>query len=267
MRVGTDADQNPILRSYSIASPPERWGELALVLRLVSDGIGSRYFDALRIGESITFTGPMGFFVNELAHSGDVVYIATGTGIAPLLPMIEETLRRSETGRVILFWGLRSEADVFYQDELNALSTRTPRFTYQIYLAAAGFLSPARARDRAGVGASARAARADLLPVRQRPDDRRAEDRLGGARRKSQATDPHRGLLTRDGDRVSGVIGWLGLGAIAGVALLRVGWGSSVRSGRLSWPICGPRPRPCGRDQRARCHRRGTQLDRSAGPL
>ena len=134
VRVGSDADQNPILRSYSIASPPERWGELALVLRLVSDGIGSRYFDALRMGESITFTGPMGFFVNELAHSGDVVYVATGTGIAPLLPMIEETLRRSETGRVILFWGLRSEADVFYQDELNALSTRTPRFAHQIYL-------------------------------------------------------------------------------------------------------------------------------------
>lgn len=134
VRVGTDADQNPILRSYSIASPPERWGELALVLRLLSDGVGSRFFAALRIGEAITYTGPMGFFVNELAHSGDVVYVATGTGIAPMLPMIEETLRRAETGRVFLFWGLRSEADVFYQDELSTLATRQPRFSAQIYL-------------------------------------------------------------------------------------------------------------------------------------
>lgn len=134
VNVGTDADNNPILRSYSIASPPERRGELALVLRLLPDGVGSRFFDGLRLGEPIRFTGPMGFFVNELAHTGDVVYVATGTGIAPLLPMIAETLRRAETGRVLLFWGLRAEADLFYQDEISALSTRHPRFSHHIYL-------------------------------------------------------------------------------------------------------------------------------------
>lgn len=134
VNVGTDGDNNPILRSYSIASPPERRGEIALVLRLLSDGVGSRFFDALRPGDAVRFTGPMGFFVNELAHTGDVVYVATGTGIAPLLPMIEETLRRAESGRVLLFWGLRSETDVFYQDELSALSTRQPRFAHHIYL-------------------------------------------------------------------------------------------------------------------------------------
>lgn len=132
--VGKDGDNNPILRSYSIASPPERRGELCLVLRLVQGGIGSQFFDGLRAGDRITFTGPMGFFVNELSHSGDIVYVATGTGIAPILPMIEEVLRRSEPGRVTLFWGLRREADLFYQDELAALATRHPRFASHVYL-------------------------------------------------------------------------------------------------------------------------------------
>jgi ferredoxin-NADP reductase len=132
--IGTDADNNPILRSYSVASPPERRGELVLVLRRVEGGVGSAYFDALRPGDTIRFTGPMGFFVNELSHSGDVVYVATGTGIAPFLPMIDEVLRRPEAGKVQLFWGLRSEQDVFYQDELTALATRHPRFSYQVYL-------------------------------------------------------------------------------------------------------------------------------------
>lgn len=136
INVGTDSDGNAILRSYSIASPPERRGELVLILRLVEGGPGTRFFEALRPGETLRFTGPMGFFVNELSHPGDVVYVGTGTGIAPFLPMLEETLSRPETEphRVHLFWGLRNEHDLFHEDRLAALCARHPRFSYQIYM-------------------------------------------------------------------------------------------------------------------------------------
>ena len=76
----------------------------------------------------------MGFFVNELAHTGDAVYVATGTGIAPILPMVEETLNRPEPGRVSLYWGLRNEDELFWQDEVAALAARHPRFSNYIYL-------------------------------------------------------------------------------------------------------------------------------------
>ncbi len=134
VQVGIDDDQNPILRSYSLASPPQRRAELAIVLRLIPQGLGSQFFDRLRPGDSMRFTGPMGFFVNELSHSGDVIYVATGTGIAPILPMLAETLDRPEPGRVSLYWGLRSEDEVFWQDELAALQSRHPRFSPYIYL-------------------------------------------------------------------------------------------------------------------------------------
>jgi CDP-4-dehydro-6-deoxyglucose reductase len=78
----------------------------------------------------------MGFFVNELGHSGDIVYVATGTGIAPILPMVKEVLGRplgsDGDGHIHLLWGLRSEADLFYRDELAAL--RSPRLSVHIYL-------------------------------------------------------------------------------------------------------------------------------------
>lgn len=134
VRVGMDADNNPILRSYSIASPPERRGELVLILRMVPDGAGSDYFDELRVSDPIEFTGPMGFFVNDLEHSGDVIYAATGTGITPFLPMIDEVLSRPETGRVLLYWGLRSEEDVFAKAELADFARKSPRFAAQIFL-------------------------------------------------------------------------------------------------------------------------------------
>ena len=129
-----------MLRSYSIASPPERRNEIMLILRMVEGGIGTQFFDRLlpapakHSGTSLRFTGPMGFFVNELEHPGDTVYVATGTGIAPILVMLKETLGRPESGRVYLFWGLRKESDVFYKDELSALTARHPRFFYNIYL-------------------------------------------------------------------------------------------------------------------------------------
>lgn len=139
VQVGTDELHNPVLRSYSLASPPERRGELVLVLRILSQGIGSRFFAGLRPGDSVRFTGPMGFFVNELAHPGDAVYAATGTGIAPFWPMLLETLQRpAETGRVLLRWGLRHQPDLFWQQELSDLAARHPRLDVQIYISQPG---------------------------------------------------------------------------------------------------------------------------------
>ena len=133
VQVGTDDDQNPVLRSYSLASAPERAGEIVLVLRLVEGGLGSGFFADLRPGDPLRFTGPMGFFVNELAHPGDVVYAATGTGIAPIVPMAEETLRRDETGKVLLFWGVRRQEDLFWGPVFKELA-QNPRLTYRRYL-------------------------------------------------------------------------------------------------------------------------------------
>jgi ferredoxin-NADP reductase len=138
VQVGIDADQNPILRSYSIASPPQRRGEIVIVLRHIEGGVGSQFFAALQPGEKVRFTGPMGFFVNELSHPGDAVYIATGTGMAPMLPMLDEALARPETGKVLLFWGLRTQEDVFWQDELQSRQARHPRLSVQIFLSQAG---------------------------------------------------------------------------------------------------------------------------------
>lgn len=127
VRVGLDQLGHPILRSYSLASNPEEH-YMTLVVKLIGQGVGTRYFSTLRRGDKITFTGPMGFFVNELFHMSDVVYAATGTGLAPIYPMIIETLRRKENGRVYLFWGLRTEKELFYREELAILQGEHKRF-------------------------------------------------------------------------------------------------------------------------------------------
>ncbi|HEY3354869.1 MAG TPA: FAD-dependent oxidoreductase [Polyangia bacterium] len=131
---GVDAHGLPQRRAYSIASPPTEPHGLTLCAKLISGGVGSRYLGELEEGDAVDFTGPMGMFVLELLHPGDVVFAATGTGVAPFLPMLHEALAREERGDVLLFWGLRSQADLFYVDELERLAAANPRLTAHVTL-------------------------------------------------------------------------------------------------------------------------------------
>jgi NAD(P)H-flavin reductase len=133
VRCGAADAKNPERRSYSIASRPARNDTVELLVKLLPHGVGSALFETLRPGDPIHFTGPMGFFVNDLQHAGDAVYCVTGTGIAAALPMIEETLARPlENGAVRLYWGMRSEDELYWQDRLAALAH--PRFRPEMWL-------------------------------------------------------------------------------------------------------------------------------------
>ena len=126
VRVGVDSDDNPILRSYSIASPPGG-PELALILKLIKGGPGSEFFERLKPGDRVRFTGPMGFFCLDLQHAGDIVFGVTGVGITPVLPMISELAARPERGRILLYWGNRHAEDLFWLDEFKALQEKCAR--------------------------------------------------------------------------------------------------------------------------------------------
>lgn len=134
IQVGTDSQQNPILRSYSIAAGPWDTHPLTLVVRRVEGGPGSQFFDHLQPGDSIYFTGPMGFFTNESQHEGDIIYAATGTGLAPIYPMLQEVLQHPPVKQVHLFWGVRYQADLFYQEKIAALVKQHPHFRAHIYV-------------------------------------------------------------------------------------------------------------------------------------
>ncbi len=133
VRVGKDADDNPILRSYSIASSPGP-AEVSLILKLIKGGPGSEYFASLRPGDRLQFTGPMGFFCLDLMHQGDVVFGVTGVGITPVLPMLSELAERPEKGRIVLYWGNRHADDLFWLDELKQVQEQCKRLQIEVFL-------------------------------------------------------------------------------------------------------------------------------------
>lgn len=123
----------PATRPYSIASPPEHRSALQLVLNLVPGGPGSGYLFALRPGDGTRFTGPVGSFTLR-DSSRDVLFVVTGTGIAPIRSMLWSLAIRNSVRRLTLLWGLRSERDLYYQEELAFLQSRLPNFSFRTTL-------------------------------------------------------------------------------------------------------------------------------------
>ncbi|HMZ99054.1 MAG TPA: FAD-binding oxidoreductase, partial [Nitrospira sp.] len=127
--VPKEGHPRPVTRPYSIASPPEQRERILLVLNLVQGGPGSNYLFSLREGNRTSFKGPAGAFYLRDDGTKDLCFVATGTGIAPVRSMILTQLQRQPDRPVTLFWGLRSQRDLYWQDEWAALAAIHPHLT------------------------------------------------------------------------------------------------------------------------------------------
>lgn len=111
-------EDREITRAYSIASPRDG-NHFALCLNRVEDGIVSPYLFALKPGDEVEISEPLGYFT--LRHPGRrAVFIATGTGIAPFRSMLLDHLPKTQP-RITLLFGVRYERGLLYRDELEWL--------------------------------------------------------------------------------------------------------------------------------------------------
>jgi len=119
----------PVVRPYSIASSPAEPDHVTLVFNRIPGGIGSTYLFGLTVGTTVAFQGPDGSF-HLHDRRRDNLFVATGTGIAPVRAMLIDLLSSPSHGRARLYWGLRSRRDLYYQEELEAWATEDDRFTF-----------------------------------------------------------------------------------------------------------------------------------------
>lgn len=111
-------------RAYSIASPPFGDGRFEVAITKVDRGPGSTYLHALEIGAQLRAIGPQGFFTRAAGEPS--LFVGTGTGVTPLRSMIRDALTHGDTSPMTLLFGVRTEADRLYQDELDALAAQHP---------------------------------------------------------------------------------------------------------------------------------------------
>ena len=107
-------------RSYSMASTARELPRMDFLVRILSGGVVSEYLrGSCRLGDEIMIEGPMGAFI---LHSGRApqIFIAGGTGLAPILAMLDEIrYRPGPRPPMLLSFGCASEKQFFYRDELE----------------------------------------------------------------------------------------------------------------------------------------------------
>jgi CDP-4-dehydro-6-deoxyglucose reductase len=117
-------------RSFSLANPPHDAAFLELHVRRVPGGAFSeRLFAELKPGALLQIEGPLGQFVYRPGER-PLLLIGGGTGYAPLKAMIRHVLETESKREITLFWGARTEADLYEQAWLKALAEKHPRFRY-----------------------------------------------------------------------------------------------------------------------------------------
>jgi ferredoxin-NADP reductase len=110
-------------RSYSIASEPEREGEVDITVERINDGEVSTYLhDVLVPGDRIEARGPIGgYFVWEATMNDPLLLIAGGSGVVPLMSMIRHRAASGGKNPTALLYSSRSFEDIICYNELEKL--------------------------------------------------------------------------------------------------------------------------------------------------
>ena len=110
-------------RSYSIASEPEREGEIDITVERIHDGEVSNYMHEVLVpGDRIEVRGPIGgYFVWEATMDEPLLLIAGGSGVVPLMSMIRHRAAAGAKNPTSLLYSSRSFEDVIYYEELEKL--------------------------------------------------------------------------------------------------------------------------------------------------
>ena len=118
-------------RSYSLANPPHDDALLELHIRHVPDGLFSgRVFSTLKERDILRLRGPFGsFFIREDSDK-PMLFIAGGTGFAPIKGMLEHAFAEHTDRELVLYWGVRSLKDLYMAELPQQWLAERPNFSF-----------------------------------------------------------------------------------------------------------------------------------------
>jgi len=131
-------------RSYSFSSGPEE-DLVSFLIRITDKGLMSGYLrDTAQVGDRLKFTGPMGsFFLREPKRRS--LLLAGGTGLAPLLSILEKLSGAANQHPVHLIYGVNTDTDLVELDALQQYAAAIEGFTFDYCVG-----DPASAAEKKG---------------------------------------------------------------------------------------------------------------------
>ncbi len=112
-----------LFRQFSIASQPGL-DYLEFCIKIAPDGRFTAPLDKLPVGSEIGLAGPFGHFV--YAGQEHCVFVAAGTGIAPMMSMLRHITDNKVNGAFTLLYTNKTRDSILYYDEIKELGKRNP---------------------------------------------------------------------------------------------------------------------------------------------
>ena len=111
-------------RSYSIANKSDKKNQLEFYIKKYENGLMSKYwFDESKINDLLRIEGPLGSFFLRESQCENILFLATGTGVAPIKSILESVLETPSNFSKKKFWifvGARYEEDLFWDPTINS---------------------------------------------------------------------------------------------------------------------------------------------------
>ncbi|TKC87917.1 2Fe-2S iron-sulfur cluster binding domain-containing protein [Trinickia terrae] len=135
------------IRPYSMACTGAGDG-LEFHVRVVPDGRVTSYIaSTLKVGDTVRVSGPLGTAYLRRKHTGPIVCIAGGTGLAPVLSIVRGAIDAGMSNPIHVYFGVRTPADIYGAAWLDELKARHPGLHTHVVVAS----SPGPGPWRTGV--------------------------------------------------------------------------------------------------------------------
>jgi CDP-4-dehydro-6-deoxyglucose reductase len=122
-------------RSYSMATPPSENNLVELHIRHLPGGVFTDHvFGAgdsqIKVREILRVEGPFGSFFLREDSAKPLVFLASGTGFAPIKAIIERMMARQDNRKAVLYWGGRRPGDLYLHDTVLQWADTLPALSY-----------------------------------------------------------------------------------------------------------------------------------------
>jgi CDP-4-dehydro-6-deoxyglucose reductase len=118
-------------RSFSMGNAPHDEEFVQLHIRHVPGGsFTDHVFTKMKEREILRFEAPLGTFALQEDSPKPIVFVASGTGFAPIKSIIETAFRAGSTRPMVLYWGGRRPRDLYMSDLPVKWAADHPNFKY-----------------------------------------------------------------------------------------------------------------------------------------
>ena len=118
-------------RAYSMANPPQDDARIELHVRRMPGGVFTEYvFERMKEKDILRFEGPLGTFFLREDSDKPIVFVASGTGFAPIKSVLLHAFHLGTRRQLVLYWGGRRPKDIYLDDLCRQWQAEHDNFSF-----------------------------------------------------------------------------------------------------------------------------------------